>query len=132
MESDVTSKRQKIGISHSVGSCSSSSSHDVGFVVDAKKEESQQVIDGILAKVEGNMAKSEAAKRQAGQTRHASFKTEAIHACSEYGITQMEVTSKYGITQSILSRWISNQSEIFRVAADKHRKLLRKKGESKK
>ena len=108
-----------------------SSQYDVVKVdrVDVVKEECKEVLLGIMGKIEGNIAKSAAAKKQAGKKRHsysAVFKADAIFECMEGECTQMEVAAKYGIDQAMLSRWISKKTDIFQDASDKSRKLLKK------
>ena len=74
---------------------------------DATETECKQLITKMLTKIEGNEAKSNAAKKQTGKKRHAytaKFKAEAIHALSEEGAAQKEIADKYGIKQCILSR----------------------------
>ena len=86
-------------------------------------------LDNILNKVEGNIAISNAAKQPGGKKRHsytAKFKAEAIHACEEGDISQEKVSKTFRINQAMLSRWISNKSEIFKDASKQHRKLLKK------
>ena len=89
----------------------------------------KSVLRSLVGKVEGNIAKSEAAKKQAGKKRHsytALFKAEAIWEVTEWKITQSEIAAKYGVDQAMLSRWISKKHDIFKEATEETRKLLKK------
>ena len=97
--------------------------------IDHVRLECRDVLNNIIGKVEGRVAKSEGAKKKAGTKRHsysAMTKADAIHECQEDGVTQVSVAAKYGITQDMLSRWVSNKSEIIHQASDKSKRLYRK------
>ena len=76
------------------GNCSTSVASTV--TADLIERDNQVWLDNILNKVEGNIAKSNAAKQQGGKKRHsytAKFKAEAIYACEE-GDTSQETVAK--------------------------------------
>lgn len=101
----------------------------VNHRIDLVKLECRDILQNIIEKVEGRIAKSDGAKKLAGKKRHsysAIYKADAIHECTEEGSTQAAVAAKYGISQDMLSRWISKKSEIISQAADKARKLFKK------
>ena len=117
---NIIKATKSIDVSRPSGSCSSScSSSDVYVVVDVIREGCQQVINGMLAAIEGNMTKSEAAKKQCGK-KGASKRRQFAHVVKK-GLLGWEVASKYGNTQSMLSRWISNQSEFFKQANEREK-----------
>lgn len=69
------------------------------------------------------------AKKLAGRKRHsytALFKADAVYEFIKGENTQAEVAIKYGVTQAMLSRWVSKKDEIFKEAADSTRKLFKK------
>ena len=78
------------------GNCSTSVASTV--TADLIERDNQVWLDNILNKVEGNIAKSNAAKQQGGKKRHsytAKFEAEAIHACEEGDISQEKVAKTF-------------------------------------
>ena len=64
-----------------------------------------------MKKVEGNIAKHEAAKKQAGKKRHSYtsvYKPNVINMIRD-GFSQDEVAEQYRISQSQVSRWMKKE-----------------------
>ena len=57
------------------------------------------------------------------------FKAKVIHQVPP-DISQDQIAQKYGISQSLVSKWLKDKDSIIAAAADKHRKLYAKQRKS--
>ena len=57
------------------------------------------------------------------------FKAKVIHQVQPY-VSQEQIAQKYGIIQSLVSKWLKDKDSIINAAADKHRKLYAKQRKS--
>ena len=65
------------------------------------------------------------------KTHPAVFKAKIIHQCQP-GVSQYEIAAKYGISQSLVSKWIEQKDSIITAATSRHKKLFAKQRPSRK
>lgn len=98
-------------------------------VTDIVKEEVKSVLNDLVKKVVAKDAKFRGGKETAGKKRcqyTAMFKANVINALDEPDATQETVADKFNISQSQVSRYVKNRSQIMKDAADSYRKKHRK------
>ena len=63
------------------------------------------------------------------ESHTAVFKAKVIHQVQP-DVSQDQIAQKYGISQSLVSKWLKDKDSIIAAAADKHRKLYAKQRKS--
>jgi len=90
-----------------------------------RKDVVKSVVDGLVTQVEKTLnqkGKGKGARKSYLSSQKADVITEIQYTKS----SQVEISEKYKISQSLLSKWVKNKEKIFQEAADSHRKLYKK------
>ena len=92
--------------------------------VDCEESESgsSHVSRGIKRKPKGSEVR---------KSHPAVFKAKIIHQCQP-GVSEYEIAAKYGISQSLVSKWIKQKDSIITAATIRHKKLFAKQRPSRK
>ena len=83
-------------------------------------------LENLLTQVECKLKKSNTGKSKR-KSYNLSQKADIIHEMMLTESSQVEIGEKYGISQSLLSRWLKKKEVIFLEAADTHKKLYQKR-----
>lgn len=86
----------------------------------------KDVVENLVKQVECKVKKNNTGKFKR-KSYSSSQKADIIHELLLTESSQVEIGEKYGISQSLLSRWLKKKENIFLDAADSHKKLYRKR-----